>query len=70
MAEVTCTCVSKKCNHPSGEPCGAPVENPLEVLSFDANKEENPVGPWVKRGICEACWKTNESLYKTKPRRR
>jgi hypothetical protein len=49
-----CMCTNEKCNHPNGEPCGKPVENPLTV---QAQGSGHVVGPWIKIGLCEACWK-------------
>jgi len=62
MPKVTCRCTSKKCGHKHGQRCGRTVENPLTMA--EADSEGNPVGAWVKTGLCEDCWNRNEEYWK------
>ncbi len=52
-----CGCTDKRCAHPNGQPCGKPVENPQEIESGDASGADFKPVAWVKKGICEDCWK-------------
>ena len=59
-----CPCASKKCGHVNGA-CDTPIENAQEVQAADASGhlDFTPVGPWVKKGVCEECYKRNRRVF-------
>ncbi len=59
---IPCPCTSEKCGHENGT-CGTPIETEQEIQSADASGPDfTPVGPWVKKGRCEECWKRNRPI--------